>query len=510
MGRSPEQIQEILRGLSRADLRVLDEQMQAEAEAYRRAAAEAVNSWHPCADCIRLGGWQPDAPSWEDPRRKGRWPVDGHEHGRPQQMYDWTRFREWVARMGRGTGKTRSAAEDRLHHAWTFPNTVWYIVAPTFADGRDYCFEGASGLVPIAERRGYITRRDRQYNRSTLQLQLDNGSVFLFRAATEPDRLRGPNAHGAWIDEPASMPKGEEVSRQIDMLVRAPLPGGYPTTILWTGTPSRRAFMRLLLARAMAGEIGLRTGTTRDNQANLDPAFIANLLKYEGTEWGRQEIEGLLLASVQGARWKDQWIEDGRVSRLPVAITEVVIAVDPAASVKDTADEVGIITIAKGGDGHGYVIADDTTRGMPDHWSGRVIEVAQRWDRPRADRVRIVMEGNLVGEWFRQTLRQAMQRAGWWCPLDVVYAAERKEIRADPVAMVYAGDRPRIHHVGVFPNLEDEMVTWVPGDPSPNRLDALVWGAHALNLVAVVRADQGQRTNTIPKTATGGFSEHRL
>ena len=36
----------------------------------------------------------------------------------------------------------------------------------------------------------------------------------------------------------------------------------------------------------------------------------------------------------------------------------------------------------------------------------------------------------------------------------------------------------KIHHAGVFPDLEDQMVTWVPGgDDSPDRLDALVWCA---------------------------------
>jgi phage terminase large subunit-like protein len=29
--------------------------------------------------------------------------------------------------------------------------------------------------------------------------------------------------------------------------------------------------------------------------------------------------------------------------------------------------------------------------------------------------------------------------------------------------------------VGSFPMLEDEMCLWVPGDKSPNRMDAKVW-----------------------------------
>ncbi|MCK4245590.1 MAG: hypothetical protein KAX20_08200, partial [Candidatus Omnitrophica bacterium] len=41
----------------------------------------------------------------------------------------------------------------------------------------------------------------------------------------------------------------------------------------------------------------------------------------------------------------------------------------------------------------------------------------------------------------------------------------------------------RIHHVGEFPYLEEEMVTWVPSVSrnSPNRIDALVWAITELN-----------------------------
>jgi phage terminase large subunit-like protein len=36
--------------------------------------------------------------------------------------------------------------------------------------------------------------------------------------------------------------------------------------------------------------------------------------------------------------------------------------------------------------------------------------------------------------------------------------------------------------MGVFPMLESQMTTWVPGLPSPDRMDALVWGVSDLML----------------------------
>ena len=36
------------------------------------------------------------------------------------------------------------------------------------------------------------------------------------------------------------------------------------------------------------------------------------------------------------------------------------------------------------------------------------------------------------------------------------------------------------HHVGIFPELEEQLATWVPGERSPDRMDALVWALSAL------------------------------
>ena len=49
-------------------------------------------------------------------------------------------------------------------------------------------------------------------------------------------------------------------------------------------------------------------------------------------------------------------------------------------------------------------------------------------------------------------------------------------VRAEPVAALY--EQRRVHHMGVFPELEAQMTTYT-GErlkPSPDRLDALVWG----------------------------------
>jgi phage terminase large subunit-like protein len=62
----------------------------------------------------------------------------------------------------------------------------------------------------------------------------------------------------------------------------------------------------------------------------------------------------------------------------------------------------------------------------------------------------------------------------------IVHASRGKQTRAEPVAALY--EQKRARHVGAFPDLEDQMSTWVPGQKSPDRMDALVWLITALVL----------------------------
>jgi phage terminase large subunit-like protein len=61
-----------------------------------------------------------------------------------------------------------------------------------------------------------------------------------------------------------------------------------------------------------------------------------------------------------------------------------------------------------------------------------------------------------------------------------VRATRGKYLRAEPVAALY--EQGRIHHVGFLPELEDQMCEWMPGQKSPDRLDALVWALTELIL----------------------------
>ena len=75
-------------------------------------------------------------------------------------------------------------------------------------------------------------------------------------------------------------------------------------------------------------------------------------------------------------------------------------------------------------------------------------------------------------------------------PFRKVTASKGKRARAEPVAALY--EQGKVFHVGVYPELEDEMCTYIPddrggaafltGSTSPDRVDALVWGLSDLAL----------------------------
>jgi phage terminase large subunit-like protein len=54
-----------------------------------------------------------------------------------------------------------------------------------------------------------------------------------------------------------------------------------------------------------------------------------------------------------------------------------------------------------------------------------------------------------------------------------VTASRGKQTRAEPISALY--EQGRVHHVGTMELLEDQMCQWVPGEKSPDRMDALVW-----------------------------------
>ena len=218
--------------------------------------------------------------------------------------------------------------------------------------------------------------------------------------------------------------------------------GARPRVVVTT-TPKPIRLIRKLLQ--MPGCVVTR-GRTRDNAANLAPSFLdAVERQYAGTRLGRQELEAEILDDPPGALWQRAAIEIARVSVAP-SLRRTVVAIDPAASTREDADETGIIVAALGQDAQLYVLADLSGRYRPHEWALRAIAA---FHAHRADR--IVAEANLGGDMIEATLRTLEPTIAY----KSVHASRGKVLRAEPIAALY--EQGRVHHVGAFAALEDQM-----------------------------------------------------
>lgn len=391
---------------------------------------------------------------------------------------------------GRGAGKTRSGSEDTSEYARTHEHARLALVGPTFADVRDTMIEGESGLLsvlpPSALRGGTL---DSAWNRSMGELFFANGTVAKAFSSEKPDRLRGPQHHRAWVDEPASFKDahlGDVLGTTWNNLMLGLRLGERPRAVV-TGTPKRVRLVRELLKRP---RLHLVSGSTYDNLANLAPTFADTILsQYEGTRIGRQELMGELIEDVEGALWSAAMIDARRVGAADPAdqwtrgFARAVVAIDPAGTTGENSDETGIVAAActepgycpacgRVGAAHAFVLGDRSGRYSPDAWATRAIGL---YDEIEGDR--IVAEKNFGHDMVEHTIRTVDPNV----PLHCVNASKGKRLRAEPVAALY--EQGRVHHIGAFGELEEQMTTWTADSgESPDRLDALVWALTDLML----------------------------
>jgi hypothetical protein len=169
-----------------------------------------------------------------------------------------------------------------------------------------------------------------------------------------------------------------------------------------------------------------------------------------------------------GAIWDRLVLHRNRRAEAP-ELARIVVAVDPAVSSDPGSDEHGIVVVAAGADGRGYVLEDASTRGTPKQWADRAIAMMDRYE---ADA--IVIERNQGGDMCRHTLEGVRPT----CNVIEVTATRGKHVRAEPISALYALDR--VSHVGTFEKLEAQLcqmtASGYEGDGSPDRVDALVWG----------------------------------
>jgi phage terminase large subunit-like protein len=383
-----------------------------------------------------------------------RWTFLAHPGQIPPKDKSWFCY---LMRSGRGGGKTRSGAEwilERVRDGYTHIS----LIGQTAADVRDTMVEiGPSSIMKIAKP---DERPD--YEPSKRRLTFPNGAIATTFTGEEPDQLRGPAHDTSWVDELAKFKYPQETWDNMEMGLRlGPNPQVFVTT-----TPRPIPIIKQLVKETTTIDVRFSTSQNADN---LSPLFLKRIMdKYAGTRLGRQELEGEILDDNPYALWQRDIIENLRVDKHPPLI-RIVTGVDPAVSSGEESAETGILTVGLGANGHCYVLEDASLHGTPNEWA---LAVSRTFHRHQADRV--VGEVNNGGDLVEVNLRTVDRNI----PFMAVHASRGKIIRAEPVAALY--EQGKVHHVGTFPQLEDQLCEWVPGEKSPDHMDALVWAVWAL------------------------------
>jgi len=385
---------------------------------------------------------------------------------RPKQVQPHTDHFIWLILAGRGWGKTRTGAQDIALYALRNPNTISAVVAPTFGDLRRVCFNGPSGLMSIIPKDCFdVSFGTEGYSASVMEIRLFNGSKIVGYAAVNPERLRGPQFHRAWCDEVAAWRYPEA----FDQLMFGLRLGKNPQCIITT-TPKPTKIIKDLVARE---DVAVTSGNTFENEANLAESALAMLRdKYEGTTLGRQELYAEIIENLEGALWTSALIDEARLAEdTEKELKQIIVAIDPAVTNNEDSDETGIVVVGKDHNNEYYVLEDATGKYSPDAWARKAINCYYDWS---ADR--IVAETNNGGDLVERLLRGMDLNI----PYRSVRATRGKLIRAEPIAALY--EQRRVHHIGYFPELESQMCSYIGETrPSPDRLDALVWGITELS-----------------------------
>lgn len=387
---------------------------------------------------------------------------------RPAQVSPIGDWYIWLILAGRGWGKTKTAVQWAIEEVMMGRKKRLALVARTAADVRDVLVEGESGI--LASSPPYFRP---SYEPSKRRLTWPNGAVATTFSADEPNLLRGPQFDGALCDELAAW----RYSEAWDMLQFGVRLGRHPQIVAST-TPRPTTLIKELVGDARNdprtgaiinpnGRVYITKGHSFENRLNLADSFFDVITKkYEGTQLGRQELAAELLDDIAGSLARREWFERSRVLPKDVpSLNTIAIGVDPPGGL---ITECGIVAVGDGTDGHGYCLEDWSIAGSPEEWAKRASGLYHYLNAEV-----MVAESNFGGQMVESTIKLIDPTVN----VKVVHASRGKRARAEPVsALIQKG---LYHHVGSFPEMEDEWCTWIPGesDNSPNRLDAAVWAA---------------------------------
>lgn len=381
--------------------------------------------------------------------------IDWETNARPEQKAPEGSWFGWLIMAGRGFGKTRTGAETIKKMVLSGEYKRICLLGETYEQVRSIMVEGESGLLAV-----HSDKTRPVFKMKKRELIWPNGSIATCYSAEDYEALRGPQFDCAWIDELAKFDNAEKMWDQLMFCLRL---GKAPRVIITT-TPRPRKIMYDLLKRK---DIHLTQGSTFDNAKNLAPDFL-NMLKnqYVETKLGKQEIDGKLVSQDTNALWTWEDFEYTNLSEEEFKELEIIVAIDPATTSKETSNETGMIVAGKRGEEY-FIIEDQSGIMKPEMWIQKAITLHEKYNAKE-----VIVETNQGGEILMAMLKSAANIQ--WIS---VRAKDSKYSRAESISGLYK--QKKVKHLKKFEDLEDQLLK-AHQSFADDRLDALTWALFTL------------------------------
>lgn len=361
---------------------------------------------------------------------------------------------------GRGSGKSWAGCYRILLKASAEPGN-YCVVAPTYTMLEDIDWRQAKDVADLLHQHWV-------FSPGRMTAELAGRSTILFRSADRPDRLRGLNLHGLWIDEAAQIE--EEAWRVARLAVRS----GHKPWIAVTTTPKgTRHWTYQVFGKPDPNVHVIRAKTTQNQFLDLT---VRNRLTQEITgRWASQELEAQWIDQ-EGVEWPGEYWGDWLIvppASLPIDRMQCrVIAVDPSLG-KERGDYSAIVALGVA-DGLLWIEAD-LARRPPDQILRDTLVLADRW-RPHAIGIESVA--------FQNVLCAELNRLGGcrWSIYEI-RPDGAKDVRIRRLTPFITRRELRIADTAGGRLLEQQLRTWPSGDhdDGPDALEM------AMRLLAELR-----------------------
>lgn len=302
---------------------------------------------------------------------------------------------------GRGSGKSFAGAYDLLKRAKR--NCTYTVVGPTSGQLHDSSLQTFRKLA-------WELGLWKDWSASTQTAFLTTGATIRFRSADNPERLRGPDLSGCWLDE------GSLMDREALEICQACLrEHGKQGWLSCTFTAKGLSHWTYELFGSLRPNTEVFTSHTGENPF-LPKDFEEQLREQWGsTPFARQELEGAFVA-LEGAEWPGEYFDTILYDQFPLHPRDVfthIVALDPSKGKQAKAgDYSALLHVIASRDLHLYLEDAHIARLPTDQVESATVAYIQEY-QPGV----VIVEANGFQEVLADNILKKCQQLSIPCPL---------------------------------------------------------------------------------------------